>query len=93
MLLHRKKIIFRTEFSLHNQIHDIISPKYLTTQREKNLKFPKKRLLQMKRDTYNPLAIIHLKGWTRHFEHEYIIKLSKKGSCPPSVESNAEIRS
>ena len=31
-------------------------------------------------------------GWARHFEREYIIKLFKKGSRPPSVESNAEFR-
>ena len=39
------------------------------------------------------VQLIDLKEWARHFEHEYIIKLSKKGSCPPSVESNAEFRS
>ena len=89
MSLH-KKIIFRTELSLHNQIHDIINPKYLKKEREKNLKFPQEWL---KDETRHIVQLIHLKGWARHFEHEYIIKLSKKGSCPPSVESNAEIRS
>ena len=46
----------------------------------------------MKRDTVQ-LIKLKLKGWARHFEHEYIIKLSEKESCPPSVESNAEFRS
>ena len=32
-------------------------------------------------------------GWGWDLEYECIIKLSKKGSCPPSVESNAEFRS
>ena len=33
--------MFRTEFILNNQkIHDIINPKYLKKEREKNLKFP-----------------------------------------------------
>ena len=43
-------------------------------------------------ETRQIVQLIHLKGWSRHFEHEYIIKLSKKGSCPPSVKSNAEFR-
>ena len=39
------------------------------------------------------VQLIHLKGLARHFKYEYIIKLSKKGSCRPLVESNAEFRS
>ena len=30
--------------------------------------------------TYSPA--IHLEGWNRHFEHEYIIKFSRKFSSP-----------
>ena len=70
-----------------NQINDIINPKYLKKEREKNLKW-------VKDETRHIIQLIHLKeGWTRDFEHEYIIKLSKKGSCLPSVESNAEFKS
>ena len=62
-----------------NQINDIINPKYLKKEREKNLKFPQEWLKDEE-------------GWAWDFKHEYIIKVSKKGSCPPSVESNAEFR-
>ena len=71
-------------------IHDIINPKYLKKEREKNTKFPQEWL---KDETRYIVQLIHLKGWTSHFEREYIIKLSQKGSCPPSVESNVEFRS
>ena len=90
MSLHRKKSSLEQSSSLHNQIHDIINPKYLKKEREKNLKFPQEWL---KDEMRHIVQLIHLKEWARHFEHEYIIKLSKKGSCPPSVESNAEFRS
>ena len=91
MSLHRKKSSLEQSSSLHNQIHDIINPKYLKKEREKNLKFPQEWL---KYETRHIIQLIHLKeGWAWDFEHEYIIKLSKKGSCPPSVESNAEFRS
>ena len=70
-----------------NQINDIINPKYLKKEREKNLKW-------VKVETRHIIQLIRLEeGWAWDFEHEYIIKLSKKGSCPPSVESNAEFRS
>ena len=59
-----------------NQINDIINPKYLKKEREK---FPQEWLKDEE-------------GWAWDFEHEYIIKLSIKGSCPPSVESNAKFR-
>ena len=86
-----KKTSLEQSSSLHNQIHDIINPKYLKKEREKNLKFPQE---WFKNETRHIIQLIHLKeGWAWDFEHEYIIKLSKKGSCPPSVESNAEIRS
>ena len=90
MSLHRKKSSLEQSSSLHNQTHDIINPKYLKKEREKNLNFPQEWL---KDEVRHIVQLIHLKGWARHFEHEYIIKLSKKGSCPPSVESNAEFRS
>ena len=87
MSLHRKKSSLEQSSSLHNQIHDIINPKYLKKEREKNLKWVKDKMRHI-------IQLIHLKeGWAWDFEHEYIIKLSKKGSCPPSVESNAEFRS
>ena len=85
-----KKSSLEQSSSLHDQIHDIINPKYLKKEREKNLKFPQEWL---KDEMRHIVQLIHLKEWARHFEHEYIIKLSKKGSCPPSVESNAEFRS
>ena len=70
-----------------NQINDIINPKYLKKEREKNLKW-------VKDEKRHIIQLIHLKkGWAWDFEHEYIIKLSKRGSCPPSVGSNAEFRS
>ena len=90
MLLHTKKSSLEQSSSLHNQMHDIINPKYLKKEREKNLKFPQKWI---KDETRHIVKLIHLKGLTWHFENEYIIKLSKKGSCPSSVESNAEFRS
>ena len=40
MLLHTKKSSLEQSSSLHNQMHDIINPKYLKKEREKNLKFP-----------------------------------------------------
>ena len=74
-----------------NQINDIINPKYLKKEIEKNLKFPQE---WVKDETRHIIQLINLKeGWTWDFEHEYIINLSKKGSCPPSVEYNAEFRS
>ena len=39
MSLHRKKSSLEQISSLHNQIHDIINPKYLKKERKKNLKF------------------------------------------------------
>ena len=44
MSLHRKKSSLEQISSLHNQIHDIINPKYLKKEREKNLKFPQEWL-------------------------------------------------
>ena len=57
---------------------------------EKNLNFLREWL---KDETRHIVQLIYLKGWARHFEHEYIIKLSKKGFCPPSFDSNTEFRS
>ena len=84
MSLHKKKTSLEQSSSLHKQIRDIINPKYLKKEREKNLKFPQE---WRKDEMRHIVQLIHLKGWARHFEHEYIIKLSKKGSCPPSIES------
>ena len=57
---------------LINQINDIINPKYLKKEREKNLKWVKDKMRHI-------IQLIHLKeGWAWDFEHEYIIKLSKK---------------
>ena len=36
----QKKLFLEQSSSLHNQIHDIINPKYLKKEREKNLKLP-----------------------------------------------------
>ena len=74
-----------------NQMNDVIKPKYLKKEKEKKLKFPQERL---KDETRHIIQLMHLKeGWAWDFEHKCIIKLSKKGSYSPSVESNAEIRS
>ena len=75
---------------MHNQIHDN-NPKYLKKERVKNLKFPQERHRDESIKTHG--SAIHLKRWARHFKHEYIIKLPKKGSRFPLVESNAELRS
>ena len=40
MSLHTQKSSLEQSSSLHNQMHDIINPKYLKKEREKNLKFP-----------------------------------------------------
>ena len=74
-----------------NQINDIINPKYSKKKREKNLKFLQECL---KDETRHIIQLIHLKEWWAcDFEHEYVINSLKKGSCPPSVESNAEFGS
>ena len=36
----KKKSSLEQNSSLHNQVHDIINPKYLKKEREKNLKCP-----------------------------------------------------
>ena len=71
----QKKSSLEQSSSLHKQIHDIINPKYLKKEREKNLKFPREWRKDEMRHIVN---LIHLKGWARHFEQEYIIKLSKR---------------
>ena len=40
----QKKLSLEQSSSLHNQIRDIINPKYLKKEREKNLKLPQERL-------------------------------------------------
>ena len=86
-----KKSSLEQSSSLRNQIHDIINLKYLKNEREKNLKFPQEWLKDESIKTHSPA--IHLNGWAMYFELEYIEKVSKKGSCPPSVESNADFKS
>ena len=84
-LYKKKKKSIEQNSSLHNQIHDneihdIINPKYLIKEREKNLKIPKKWHKYESIKTLSPA--IHLEEWDRHFEHEYIIRLSKKDFVP-----------
>ena len=74
-----------------NEKNDISNPKYLKKESKKNLKFPQEWVKDETR--HNPANPSEGEGWAWDFEHEYIIKLSKEGSCPPSVESNAEFRS
>ena len=64
MSQHRKKSSLEPSSSLHNQMHDIINPKYLKKEREKNLKFPQEWL---KDETRHIVQLIHLKGWPRYF--------------------------
>ena len=73
MSLHKKSSLEQSS-SLHNLIHDIINRKHLKKEMGKNLKFPQEWL---KDETRHIVQLIHLKGWAGHFEHEYIIKLSK----------------
>ena len=75
MSLHTKKSSLEQTSSLHNQIHDINS-KYLKKKMQKNPKFPQEQLINGSIETHSPA--IYLNGSTRHFEHECIIKLSKK---------------
>ena len=53
MLLHTKKSSLEQSSSLHNQMHDIINPKYLKKEREKNLKFPQEWAEKWNK-THNP---------------------------------------
>ena len=69
----------------------ILSIQNTSKEREKNLNFPQESHKDQSIETHNPA--IHLQGWAKHFEHEYIIKLFIKRSCPPSIKSNAEFRS
>ena len=64
MSLHRKKSSLEQSLSLHNQIHDIINPKNLKKEREKNLNLPQEWL---KDETRHVVQLIHLKGWARYF--------------------------
>ena len=64
MSLHRNKSSLEHGSSLHNQTHDIISPKYLKKKREKNLNLPQEWL---KDETRHIVQLIHLKGWARYF--------------------------
>ena len=57
MSLHKKKSSLEQISSLHNQIHDIINPKYLKKEMEKNLKFPQEWI---KDETRHIVLLIHL---------------------------------
>ena len=59
MSLHIKKSSLEQSSSLHNQIHDIINPKYPEKEREKNLKLPQELLTD---ETRHIVQLIHLKG-------------------------------
>ena len=54
MSLHRKKLSLEQSSSLRNQIHDIINPKYLKKERERNLKFPQEWLKDETRHMASP---------------------------------------
>ena len=87
-------------------MHDIINQNISKKKRKKNFKFSQELQKDTSVQTLSPS--IHLGGWARHFEDEYIIKPSKnlieswktnewsqcslKGSRPLSVESNAEFQ-
>ena len=64
MSLHRKKSSLEQSLSLHNQIHDIINPKHLKKEREKNLNLPQEWL---KDETGHIVHLIHMKGRSRYF--------------------------
>ena len=51
MSLHRKNSSLEQSSSLHNEIHDIINPKYL---KKENLKFPQEWLKYEKRHIASP---------------------------------------
>ena len=55
----QKKSSLEQSSSLHNQIHDIINPKYLKKEREENLKSLQEWL---KDETNHIVQLIHLKG-------------------------------
>ena len=86
--LHKKNL-------LQNRVHLYIIKYIQNTSKRKGRRIQHflKNGLKVIDETRHIVQLIYLKGWTRYFEHEYIIKLSKKRSCPPSVEYNAEFRS
>ena len=59
MSLQRKKSSLEQNSSLHNQIHDIINPKYLKKERDKNLNLPQERL---KDEMRHIVQLIHLEA-------------------------------
>ena len=85
----------------------ILSIKIPQKGREKNFKCSKEWQNDKNFQTLSPA--IHLEGWARHFEHEYVVKLSKdlieswktnkwsqwslKRSCPLAIESNTKFKS
>ena len=88
---------------IHNQIYDVINQKYLKKKKEKNIKFPQE---WQKIKPTRRLAQFSI--WARHFEHEYIIKISEnkiesktnewsrcslKRYLTLTIKSNAEFKS
>ena len=61
----------------------IISIKIPLNGRKKNLNFPQE--LQKDKNFQTRSPAIHLEGWGKHFEHEYIIKPSKNLMNDPSA--------
>ena len=60
MSLHTQKTpSLEQNSSLHNQIHDIINPKYLKKERDKNLNLPQERL---KDEMGHIVQLIHLEA-------------------------------
>ena len=64
MSLHRQKSSLEQSSSLYNQIRDIINPKYLKKEREKNLNLPQE---WRKDERRHIVQLTHLKGWARYF--------------------------
>ena len=49
-----KKSSLEQSSSLHNQIHDIINPKYLKKEREENLRFSQEWFKDKSNETHSP---------------------------------------
>ena len=64
MSLHRQESSLEQSSSLYNQIRNIINPKYLKKDREKNLNLPQE---WRKNERRHIVQLTHLKGWARYF--------------------------
>lgn len=67
-------IIYKSIIQIQNKIL-IIYPKYLREEEKEIFNFLKNDKNIESFRIFSPP--FHLEGWSRHFEHEYIIKLSK----------------